>query len=314
MVKRFCLAKYLLKVKEINLSSTKKIFFSVIIPTYNREKLIAISINSVLSQTYNHFELIIVDDGSTDKTEEVIKTFNDNRITYIKTVNSERAVARNTGIKHAKGEYITFLDSDDIYYPNYLQNAFESLTKFNLPPFFHLAYEVLNTNGKSIMQMNYIKTDDIKCLIKPNSLSCMGIFISKEVTNSYKFNEDRNLSGSEDWELWMRIIAKYGIKTDSRISSACIDHEERSMREVNPKKLIERVNLSINYCFNDKIVQNVYNPYKNLITANFYCYIALHMVLGNHKKLAIKYLLKSIILKPFIIFDKRSLATIKRLI
>lgn len=304
----------MLKVKEINLSSTKKIFFSVIIPTYNREKLIAISITSVLSQTYNHFELIIVDDGSTDKTEEVVKSFNDNRITYIKILNSERAVARNTGIKQAKGDYVTFLDSDDIYYPNYLQNAFKSITKLNLPPFFHLAYEVLNTKGKSIMQMNHIKSDDIKCLIKPNSLSCMGVFIRNDIGHSFKFNEDRNLSGSEDWELWMRIVANYGIKADSKISSACIDHEERSMRDVNPNKLIERINLSVKYCFEDKMVQKVYNHYKKTIIANCYCYIALHMVLGNHKKLAIKYLLKSIILKPFIIFDKRSLATIKRLI
>lgn len=290
------------------------ILFSVIIPTYNRETYISISIKSVLAQSYTNFELIIVDDGSTDKTEQIVKSFNDNRVNYIKIQNSERAVARNTGIKAAKGGYITFLDSDDIYYPNYLQNAFESLTKFNLPPFFHLAYEVLNASGKSIMQMNNIITDDVTCLIKPNSLSCMGVFIKKEITENFKFNEDRKLSGTEDWELWMRIVANFGIKTDSRISSACIDHDERSMREVNSEKLIERVNLAINYCFADINVQKVYNPYKKTILANCYCYIALHMVLGNHKKLAIKYLLKSIILKPFIIFDKRSLATIKRLI
>lgn len=291
----------------------KLILISVIIPTYNRENYIGISIKSVLAQTYSNLELFVVDDGSTDKTEDVVKSFNDSRIRYIKIKNSERAVARNVGIKNATGNYITFLDSDDIYYPHYLQNAFESLTKFDFPPFFHLAYEVLNAERKSIMQINNIISNDVKCLIKPNSLSCMGVFLKKEITDNFKFNENRKLSGTEDWELWMRIVANFGIKTDSRISSACIDHEERSMREVSSEKLIERVNLAINYCFEDKMVQKVYNPYKKTILANCYCYIALHMVLGNHKKLAIKYLLKSIILKPFIIFDKRSLATIKRL-
>lgn len=295
------------------MSELQNIFFSVVIPTYNRDKFISISIQSVLSQSYSNFELIIVDDGSTDDTENVVKSFSDNRISYIKIKNSERAVARNTGIRVAKGDYITFLDSDDIYYSNYLQNAFESILKFNFPPFLHLAYEVLNSKGKSIMQMNNIISDDVKCLIKPNSLSCMGVFIRTDVAQNYQFNEDRNLSGTEDWELWMRIVANHGIKADSRISSACIDHEERSMRQVNPENLIQRTNLSIHYCFADNMVQKDYNPYKKSIIANCYCYIALHLVLGNHKKLALKYLLKSIILKPFIIFDKRSLATIKRL-
>ena len=87
---------------------------SIVMPTYNRAYIIDSSIKSVLAQTYSDFELIIVDDGSTDDTEKVIKSFNDKRIRYIKLEkNSGASHARNIGIENAKGEYITFHDSDD---------------------------------------------------------------------------------------------------------------------------------------------------------------------------------------------------------
>jgi len=87
---------------------------SVIIPTYNRAQLVTKAIDSVLSQTYKDFEIIVVDDGSTDNTEEVVGSFKDSRIHYIRhKENRGGSAARNTGIKASKGEYIAFLDSDD---------------------------------------------------------------------------------------------------------------------------------------------------------------------------------------------------------
>lgn len=95
---------------------------SVIIPTYNREHLIGRAIQSVLNQTYRDFEIIVVDDGSTDNIGEVVKSFNDERIRYIRhEKNKGAAAARNTGIKAAKGEYIAFQDSDDEWLPEKLE-------------------------------------------------------------------------------------------------------------------------------------------------------------------------------------------------
>lgn len=92
---------------------------SVIIPTYNRAHLVGRSIQSVLNQTYQDFEIIVVDDASTDNTEEVVKSFNDPRICYIRhKQNHGGSAARNTGIRTARGEYIAFLDSDDEWLPN----------------------------------------------------------------------------------------------------------------------------------------------------------------------------------------------------
>ena len=97
---------------------------SVIIPTYNREKFLPYALGSVKNQTYKDWELIIVDDGSTDNTEKVCKEFAktiDQPVKYIYQENQGVAGARNTGLKHAQGEFIAFLDSDDRWYPWHLK-------------------------------------------------------------------------------------------------------------------------------------------------------------------------------------------------
>ena len=96
---------------------------SIILPTFNRAQMITNAINSVINQTHKAWELIVVDDGSTDNTREIVKEFikTDKRIKYIFQENKERSVARNNGIKKAKGDWICFLDSDDIYHMNHLE-------------------------------------------------------------------------------------------------------------------------------------------------------------------------------------------------
>ena len=95
--------------------------FSIIIPTYNRASFLPKAIESVLAQTYTEWELIIVDDGSTDNTKEVVSKYNDSRITYIYQKNAERSAARNNGILHANGNYICFMDSDGYLAANRLE-------------------------------------------------------------------------------------------------------------------------------------------------------------------------------------------------
>lgn len=99
---------------------------SVIIPTYNRAKILGKVIQSVLDQTYKDFEIIIVDDGSTDDTKQVLAQYK-NKIIYIYQENQGGAVARNTGINHANGKYIAFLDSDDLWFPQKLKKQVEIL-------------------------------------------------------------------------------------------------------------------------------------------------------------------------------------------
>lgn len=106
----------------------KESLVSVVIPTYNREESIAAAINSVTSQTYPKIELLVVDDNSSDNTEEVVTSIDDERIEYLKhDENNGAGAARNTGIEHAKGKYIAFLDSDDLWLPGKLEKQIKDL-------------------------------------------------------------------------------------------------------------------------------------------------------------------------------------------
>ena len=108
-------------------------FFSVIIPTYNRSEDLKRSLESVLLQSFTDFEVIVVDDGSTDDTAQVVRSFSDERVRYIYQDNSERSAARNNGIRNASGKYICLLDSDDIYYPEHLDTLYQQIIEDDAP-------------------------------------------------------------------------------------------------------------------------------------------------------------------------------------
>ncbi len=109
---------------------------SVIIPTYNRAQLLPRAIKSVLNQTYSDWELIVVDDGSEDETAMVVSQFDDSRIRYIRKENTGAADSRNVGVSHSKGEVITFLDSDDEAFPDWLEEANQAFQATEIKLFF----------------------------------------------------------------------------------------------------------------------------------------------------------------------------------
>ncbi len=104
--------------------------FSIIIPLYNKEKYIKRAIDSVLAQTIKNFELIIVNDGSKDNSEKIVSQYNDQRIKLVTKKNEGVSVARNTGIENSKAEYIAFLDADDEWLPDFLEEIIELITNF----------------------------------------------------------------------------------------------------------------------------------------------------------------------------------------
>lgn len=123
---------------------------SVIMPSWNTAKYIGESIQSVIDQTYKNWELIIVDDCSTDNTEEVINTFNDSRIRYFKNSNNlGAALTRNRALREAKGEWIAFLDSDDLWQPNKLKEQLGFMNKNNYVFSYH-NYEKIDENSNSL--------------------------------------------------------------------------------------------------------------------------------------------------------------------
>jgi glycosyltransferase involved in cell wall biosynthesis len=296
---------------EISLSDN--LLFTIIIPTYNRADLVMTTINSVLNQTFISFEILLVDDGSTDNTEEVVKQIIDPRFKYFKKQNAERGAARNFGIQHAKGQFVTFCDSDDIIFPEYFSNANQLLKKHGLIPWFHLAYEIRREVGQPI-RMTWMEDNFIEYIAKGNPLSCMGVFVRRDILEEYPFNENRHLAGSEDWELWLRLAARYPIVFDSRIVAALLFHKDRSVINTNELKLSLRKYLSIGYAFDDVYVQQTFSKYRKIMEAYFDTYISLHLLLAGSNKKAIRYLFYGFAIHPGCIVERRFLAIIKHLL
>ena len=180
---------------------------SVIIPTYNRAKYIAETIESVLSQTYTNLEIIVIDDGSTDNTKEVVSKYVP-RIQYVWKENSERGASRNYGLQLAKGEFISFLDSDDLWLPNKIE---EDLNVFEKYPSASVVYSdviLIDSAGKYLKPLKRKSYSGrvTERLLQGNFIIMAAHLVRTELVRKFGgFIEERELSGSEDWEMWVRL-------------------------------------------------------------------------------------------------------------
>lgn len=185
-------------------------FFSVIIPTYNRERFIGKAIRSVLNQSCRDFEIIVVDDGSTDKTAKIVKSFGD-QVRYIYQKNSGPSTARNTGIQHAKGKYIAFLDSDDRFLPNKLMENRKFLESHPECRFLYSWYYDVR-NGRKMIRRSKDGTNLNKFRIQLYRRDFM-IRTSTAVIHRSCFDQvglfDPKYRYSQDWDMWLRLAAKY---------------------------------------------------------------------------------------------------------
>jgi glycosyltransferase involved in cell wall biosynthesis len=286
---------------------------SVIIPTYNRADLISETVQGFMQQDCMDFELIIVDDGSTDHTEEVISGFKSERIRYFHIPNSERGAARNFGASKATGTYLNFFDSDDIALPNHIAAAINIIhTHANIPAFqLHVANRFGNeTKPIKAPAVSLINNKILKgqyCF--PN-----GVFIKKNVFQQYKYNESRKLSGTEDWELYLRMIAYVDISFYPVVTSVYLNHSERSVLQFNEEKLFGRYEALIDGIIGSEAFMKKYHGQVKLVRSRMLSYIALHAVLDQKKKIACKYLKKSLATRIQELFSLRTWVVVKRLI
>lgn len=281
-------------------------FFSVIIPVYNRQSFIEKAIRSVLNQTFEDFEIIVIDDGSTDDTERAVKSIESDKLRYIKKKNEERGIARNTGAEQARGRYVNFFDSDDLLLPNHLQEAYSFIKRTNSAEVYHFAYEFRSEHGKLIERRNRFRGDINKKLIHGNLLSCNGVFIRKDIAQLHPFRPDRALAASEDYELWLRLAARYKIHHSNIVTSVIVNHEGRSTIAYDIAKLIERIELLEKYIWEDPEIRKVYSKYKNVQRSDTKSYIALYLTLsGRPIGEVVLYLRKSFLLSPFTLLSRR---------
>ena len=242
---------------------------------------------------------------------EVVNGVKDDRIKYYKKANEERAVARNFGINVATGDYITFLDSDDILYSNHLEEALKLIKSHDRPEWFHLAYEVKDEKGNILRKENKRKGDINKSLITGNHLSCMGVFIRKDIIVQHKFNEDRDIIGSEDYELWLRLAAKYPLHYSNNITGSIIQHAGRSVTSsFDADKLINRMEMIIEVVRDSKIFTS--REFKKFVGHRF-LYCSLHLALLKHKKESVHYFWKAVKAHYPVLFTKKMMAILKNL-
>ena len=184
----------------------RNIKVSVVMPTYNGSKYIKRAIDSILAQTYTNFEFVIVDDGSTDNTAEIIHSFKDERIKYIYQENRGPASAYNTGFKNASTDFIFIMDHDDYSYPIRIEKQLEYLIKNNLGVCGSFFY--INNEEKGFMEGKQppINHEDIKreLLFRPWTLFNPTLCIQKSVFNEYGFYDDRIKVGY-DYDYLLRI-------------------------------------------------------------------------------------------------------------
>ena len=181
---------------------------SVVIPVYNRAKIIGRTIESVLNQTVQDFEIIVVDDASKDGTEQAVRAIKDERIVYIRhDVNRGGSAARNTGIRHAHSELIAFLDSDDEWFSEKLAKQLEVMNRKGL--FLGLVYTGMNIveeNGTVLQKwMPSHKGHFLNELLIKNWLGTLStVLVKKEFLDRVK-GLDETLKSCQDWDLYVRL-------------------------------------------------------------------------------------------------------------
>ena len=266
---------------------------SVVIPTYNRERLIGRSIKSVLNQTYQNFEIVIVDDSSTDNTKEVVKSFNDERIRYVRhEENKGEAAARNTGIKIAKGQYIASQDSDDEWLPEKLAWQVELLK--NAPPEVGVVYTgfwKIKNNEKTYIPFSWVnqKDGDIhKELLKGNFIGSPVVLIRKDCFEKVGMFDEK-LFHLVDWEMWLRISKYYHFKyIDEPLVLA---HYHSANVSADQTAFIKAQKLILEKYFED------FSRDKKLLVT-YYLYIGSLLISNKETKKGRRYLIKALKVSP----------------
>lgn len=177
---------------------------SIVIPCYNAQNYIKETIESVLNQTYENYELIIIDDGSTDLSIKLIESFVDDRIFLFKNIqNKGVSFTRNYGVSKAKGEWIAFLDSDDIWCNDKLAKQVNLIANRKVNFVFTGTQYIDDNNNRSKFVLEVPDRVDYKKLLKQNIISCSSVIIKKELLIKFKMKKDEC---HEDFYNWLSIL------------------------------------------------------------------------------------------------------------
>jgi glycosyltransferase involved in cell wall biosynthesis len=218
---------------------------SIIMPAYNAEAFIGMAIDSVKAQSYTNWELIVVDDGSTDKTSEIIKNYSDPRIYHFQQANAGEAAARNKALSHVNGTYIAFLDADDLYRPEHLEVTVNYLR-------LHPQYDAVYTDGFYIDENGDIQKPISSCrrgpfegwifdevIRSPDVLGPPGCIVMKsEPIHEENLHFDPSIGYGTDWDFFSHFSENhtfcfcpkhtYLYRVHPNSLTSIVNHQERS--------------------------------------------------------------------------------------
>jgi glycosyltransferase involved in cell wall biosynthesis len=288
-------------------------FFSVIIPSYNRADRIENTIHSIINQEFEDWELIIVDDGSTDNTKEVISAIDDNRIKYFYKENGERGAARDFGAQKAEGEFLNFFDSDDLMLAHHLQKAYDNIHSNKETKVLCYPWLYCDETGTENGNKRTFEGDLNEVVCHKNYVHLNGTFVQSAAYKEHPFNTDREFIICEDWYFILKLSLAYELQYENTPSFKYILHEGSTMSNMKSK------NFEVALKYFNILIKNhhkILAKFEKRILFEMYSMTALAAAIEGRgfRKKAIRYLRKALSKKPSALFSKRTLATIKHLL
>jgi len=214
--------------------------FSIVIPLYNKKAHIKRAIKSILQQTYQKFEIIVIDDGSTDNSYEEIKEIKDSRLSIYRKDNEGVSVARNFGVEKANNDYIAFLDADDVWHSLFLESILNLIREYPDAGAYASSYNfrTLNNIKKANININFHKgqaglVDYFKSTLNDPLISASSVVIRKDVFDTIGgFMPD--LTRGEDLEMWCRIALNYKIAYINKVLASYYLDSENKATDISP--------------------------------------------------------------------------------
>jgi glycosyltransferase involved in cell wall biosynthesis len=294
-------------------------YFSIIIPTFNRPEMLRRAIASVLSQTYEDWEIVIVDDGGDQAVSAaMMEGFRDQRIRYFWKSNEERSIARNFGCQQARGRYVVFMDSDDRILPEHLAAIHDSISVNGEKEFFHTTFLIEHTQDGTQRRSRIVPPEKIANRIIYESVFAIGASaIRRDIACLHPFPEMKEAAHGEDWFFYIRIFLRYGVTWVDSESFVYSIGPQSSVRNIDPERFRRSFDAILDLIEKDDVLRSVYGPLKFQTLVGYkHLGIALQYLIAKNGNpiTASKYILSGASVAPWLVTSRRFVACGKLLL
>jgi glycosyltransferase involved in cell wall biosynthesis len=290
---------------------------SLIIPTYNRAHLLPEAVNSALAQTYRDFEVIIIDDGSTDNTREVAQSFPSN-VRYVYQENRGSSAAFNKGIELARGEYLAIFADDDMILEKFLEKSVDFLDKHPEAGFSHGQVLTIDEKGLPLRlhrargdKTSFIRDgkEEIEHLLIRNYIvGCTALFRRSCFGEVGLYNTA--LRSCEDWDMWIRLARKYAVGYIAEPLAKYRVHTQSLTGHFEAEKVKEDYTVLLDSVFKDAEIGPRYARLRRKAYYGMYCYLGKVSAERGHRLTGIRYLCQALLTCPWFIFERDGMALI----